>query len=159
MCLHYTVHSIQYTVGIKTRAQSTKSSKREKTGEKIYLRFKILFIYFEVKYFMETHLLFRHCQTRWSNKQTNYELYMHYTVQCTQISMYHICNSSVTQKQARGEELYEKLILDLEADCFWALPWVIQLLYIIHINSRILFKHSWYICTQLNINVLSLIYS
>ena len=47
--------------------------------------------------------------------------------------------SSVNQKQAKGDNLCEKLFCDLDTSWFRALPYMSQLPYIIHINSRIVF--------------------
>ena len=41
-------------------------------------------------------------------KQTNYMLYIHYTVYCTQYTMYHNLGS-VHQKQAEDEDLYKTI--------------------------------------------------
>ena len=52
-------------------------------------------------------------------KQTNYYLYLHYTVQCIHYNMYHTYISSVNQKQAQGDDLCENLFCDLRIGWFW----------------------------------------
>ena len=51
-------------------------------------------------------------------KETNYYLYIHYTVQYTQYSSYHLYMSSVNLKKAKEKDLYEKLFCDFKVGCF-----------------------------------------
>ena len=83
-------------------------------------------------------------------------MYLHYTIKCTHYSIYHILKSLVDQKQAKGDDLCEKLFCDLDTDGFWVLPYVSVLPYIIHIFSQIVIRDSpgKYVLTYISISFL-----
>merc|ERR1711954_430730 len=86
---------------MKTSAQSAKATEEKRHKKNMIQHIRFYMNNFELK------ISFKLCFCLgFANiySQTNYYLYLHFTVQCIHYNMYHMYKSSVNQKQAKEQE-------------------------------------------------------